>query len=354
MSQRNPSAVDVVVRAKANIARAKFDLALRAKLDKANAAIIQTRAVAGTTHSDQTLSNISVQYKNWDYIGHILMPTVIVDKPSGRYPTYNKRDRLNAPEDLMSNRSRANEITENRGTAPYTTEGYALEGFVDAAQAAAQDAPLDELVDQTAAVNDALAFRQELRHAAVLTNAANFAYSTTLAGVNQWSDYSGTSDPFANITAAKRTIWQPATGPTKIVGYTSAAVFDKLVQHPKIQASFKHVAGLVLPTRQQLAEYLGLDDLLVGESVVDTANEGQTMVTAPMWGKHFGIVRVAGSPGKRTAAFGYTLQFGQKETFQGFDPRHGVKGGYWTKVGWEVGEQVVAPDTGALILNAVA
>lgn len=348
-------AADVVLRAKALIESAKHDPKAKAKLDRANAALLHIKNVAGTTHADQTLTNVSVQYRNWDYIGQFLMPTVQVGQVSGRYPVYSKRDRMSSPDDSMSNRSTANEITENRSNATYACEPYALANFVEAAQLAAADAPLNEMVDLIAAINDHLAFKQEKRHAAILTTGANFGYTTALAGAAKWSDYTtGTSSPHTDITAAKRALWNPAQGPTSVVGYCSGAVYDKLVQHPHVVRDFKHVAGLVMPSRTQLAQYFGLDDLFVAEAQEDTANESQTAAYSAIWGNVFGVIRVARAPSLRTAAFGYTMQFGSKTALEWFDPRTGVKGGYHAKVGLEVDEKIVASDTGALITAVIA
>lgn len=346
---------DVVARAKALIARAKSDPKLKAKLDKANADLLRIKAVAGTTHSDQTLSNISIQYKNWDFIGGLLMPTVAVPIVSGRYATYSKRDRLATPSDAMANRATPNEVSENRSYDTFACLPYALKNHVDAAQLAAQDAPLNEMIDLVAAINDGLALNQEKRHATVLTTAANFGYSTTLAGTAQWSDYTtGVSSPYADIAAARDSVWNPMQGETRLVGYCPLAVYNKLRRHPQIVTDFKHQMGLKLPNRQDLANYFDLDDLLVAQGMEDTANEGQTEVDARIWGKVFGIVRVAKNPGPRTASFGSTLQFGPKVTSQWFDPEVGVKGGYKASVGFEACEKVTAPQAGALILAAVA
>jgi hypothetical protein len=118
--------------------------------------------------------------------------------------------------------------------------------------------------------------------------------------------------------------------------------------------NFKHMQGLKLPTSQQLAELFELDDLVVARAWEDTANDGQTAAYGRIWGKHFGIVRVATAPSIRTAAFGWTFRFGQKNTMQWYDPKPGVAGGYYAKVGLQEDHKVAARDTGSLILNAVA
>lgn len=332
IKSRDPKAIEAVLRSNQGLAR--------------------IRAVAGTLHIDKALTNLSIQYKNEDFIGTQLLPVVTVGEVSGLFFKYGKRDRLATPDDLMQGRSLPNEVTETRSTANYSCKDYALRDFVSVKTLKDQDAPLDEMADAVACVNDAIAFREEKRIAGVMTTAANFANTTTLSGTSQWNDYTN-SDPIADIETYRDLIWS-GMGSTKLVAYCGLAVWNKLKHHPKLIAEFKHVSGLKSLSRQQIAEYFELDDLLVSKAWEDTANEGQTASYGRLWGKHFGICRVAQTPGIRTAAFGYTMRHGDKVTNEWFDPAPGLGGGYWTKVGLEEDHNIVASDTGSLIVNAVA
>jgi hypothetical protein len=348
---------DSVQRLKAVFQRAKSgDKKAQRALEVANQRFLEgmrQRDVNGPLYSEGTLAQVSVQYKNNALIGGQLMPTIVVGKRSGKFFKYSKRDRLAAPETSVSKRSTPNEITESRTQDNYSTEGHALKGFVDAGDLLNQDAPLDEMLDVIAAVNDHLALAQEIRHADILTTASNYgSNTTTLAGASQWSDNS--SNPFAAIALARRTIWSGASGNTRLIGFCSSEVLDVLRMHTQTTTAFKHMGGLIAPDRTQLARFYGLDDILVGDAWKDSANEGQAYSQARVWGKDFGIVRVSASPSIRTAAFGYTFQFGQVETNEWYDPSIGVRGGYYARVGHEVDEKVVAADTGYLFKAAVA
>jgi hypothetical protein len=343
------------IKIKQLIERAKRDPELAAKLKRSNDALVRLKTLTpGQVHNDSTLANLSIQYRNEDFIGIQLMPVITVGKPSDKFFRYDKRNRLATPDDSVSTRSTPNEVAETRSQDNFSTRPYSLLEFVDEKTLQAQDAPLNEMVDAVAAVNDALAFREEKRIASVLTTAANFgAQTTTLSGGAQWSA-TGTSSPLKDITAARDAVWSGMGGSTRLVGYCGLAVYNAIRQHAETLAAFKHQSGLRLPTRQQLAEYLELDDLLVGKAWEDTVNEGQTATYGRIWGKHFGIVRVASSPSIRTAAFGYTFRFGQPDTNQWFDPKPGVAGGYYVKVGMQEDHKVAAQDAGYFIQNAIA
>lgn len=347
---------EIVRKAKALIKRGEHDPVVKAALERANQELVRLKSVSGSLHVDSTLSNISVQYRNEAFIGALLMPVVQVAKKSDSFFKYTKRDMLAVPDASMSNRSVPNEISKSRTTDNYSTKPYALTDFVDESDLRNQDAPLNEMIDLVADVNQGLDFSHEKRVATLLTTAANYSGNTaTKSGTTQWSDYTTyTESPHDAIAAARDAIWAPAQGSSRLVGFCSKAVFNKLRRHPTVITDFKHQAGLRLPTAQQLAEYFELDELLVGGAWEDTANEGQSQSLGRIWGKHFGIVRVAASPGIRHASFGYTFQFGERQTHEWFDPKPGVSGGYYAKVGVEQDEKIVAPDTGFLIVDAVA
>jgi hypothetical protein len=105
---------------------------------------------------------------------------------------------------------------------------------------------------------------------------------------------------------------------------------------------------------KMIAQWFGLDDILVGKARSDTTNDGQTAVAGRLWGKQFGIVRVAMNPGPRTACFGLTFQHGQKFTSQWYDPKPGIRGGYYAKVGVSQDYNVVANDCGYLYTTVVS
>lgn len=346
------SYADFLARVKSNIvSRDPKILAARKDADRA---VLNMKALTpGAVHNDGTLSNISIQYQNEEFIGTKLMPVVTVDRLSNKYFIYSKRDRLAAPDDSVGIRSMPNEVSENRTTDNYSCQPYALIDFVDQATVDNADSPLNEMVDLVDSVNDAIAYREEKRIATKLTTAGNFPSQTTaLSGSNQWD--AGGSNPVKDIQNCTANLWT-GKGKTKIVAYSSLEVYNVLARHPAILDLFKYGGSTPgLATAQMIANYFGIDEYLIGAGREDTANEGQTASYGRIWGKVFGVVRVATSPGPRTAAFGYTFRHGQKTTMQWFDPAPGVKGGYYAKVGLEEDHKIVASDTGFLITTAIS
>ena len=104
--------------------------------------------------------------------------------------------------------------------------------------------------------------------------------STTLSGTDQWSDYDN-SDPIANADTAKDTI-RKATGAKVNTLFIGDAAWNKLKEHPDIVDKYKHTqVGIITP--ELVAAVLDIDEVIVGDSVENTAAEGQTFAGADIW-----------------------------------------------------------------------
>lgn len=316
----------------------------------ANAGLRAKALTPGVSHNDATISNMSVQYRNEDYIGLRLMPIIPAANKTGTYFTYDKRAQLAYPDDQLGVRGSPNEITRTRGTASFTTLAYGYKDFVDNSELQNADAPLDDLADATGGLIEAIAFREELRIAAILTTAANYSGNTTALGSTvRWDDAG--SNPVGDIQSARNALWT-GRGPGKVVAFTSLAAWTAMQSNAQLQAMFQYTKdGLLKP--EQWANYFGIDELLIGAARKDTANEGQTASYSRIWGDVFGLVRVATTPSVRNASFGFTFRFGGIDTAQVYDPMIGAKGGYWAKASVEEVHKIVAPDTGYLITTVI-
>ena len=319
-------------------------------MKQANADLMRRALTPGVSHVDTTIQNMSVAYKNDDYIGERLMPVVPVPHKSDFFFTFDQRSSLGFPDDALGVRGSPNEITRARDRASFTTHGYGHKDFVDNSELQNADAPLDDLADATGGILDALTFRRELRIATILTTAANYGGNTTALGSSvRWDD--ADSKPISDIQSARAAMWTGG-GPGKVVAFTSLAVWTAMQNHAQFQEVFKYTAGGIL-NPAQWANMFGIDELLIGAARKDTANEGQAASYTRIWGDVFGLVRVSTSPSRRNASFGYTFRFGQVDSTQVFDPMVGTKGGWWVKAAVDETHKVVAPLTGFLLTSVI-
>jgi hypothetical protein len=337
----------------------KSAYALRSKdrdlYKRMNDELMQLKGVSsGSVHSNSFLSNMSVQYKNDDYIGERLVGLVPVAKRSDAFATYPKRERLAYPDDELGSRSHANELSETRSSSNYSVLDYGYQNFVSQETLDNQDPIFDEMMDLVEAINEGIAFRREARVATLLTTTSNFASGNyaTLSGSDQWDSASG-GNPVEDIQTAIAATWE-GRGASDLVGYCSLNVFNVLSRHPMILDMLKYQRS-GLAKRTEIAEMFGLTDLLVGAARKDTANIGQTASYSRIWGLDFGIVRVARRATKRSAHFASIFRMnGDPVTTEWFEPRVGKSGGHYAKVGVSEDLKVVASDAGYLYKSVVS
>lgn len=314
---------------------------------------MQQRAVSsGQVHSNAFLSNMSVQYANDAYILERIVGVVPVEKRSNDFAVYPRRERFEFPDDTMGARSHANEISETRESDNYSVKDYGLSNYVSQDTLDNQDAIFDEMVDIVEACNEGLALRRELRGATTLTTASNYSGNTvTLSGSDQWDSGAG-GNPIKDIQTAIASLFT-GFGATRTVAFCSLSAFVVLARHPLILDNLKYQRS-GLAKREEIANYFGLDELLVSSARKQTANEGQTASYARIWGTDFGVVRTAARPTKRSAHFASLFRMnGDPVTTQWDDPAIGTKGGHYAKVTAREDLKIVAAPTGYLIKSCV-
>ncbi|WP_054774806.1 hypothetical protein [Methylogaea oryzae] len=202
---------------------------------------------------------------------------------------------------------------------------------------------------------------REARVASQFTALSNYnaAYRTTLTGNDQWSDKTNSNPGDAILTMLESMLVRPN------IGWMGRQVWTKLRQHPKLVAAVMGKIGstAVLEAagkldRRAVADYFELDDLLIGETWVNTAKPGQTASMSRAWGKDAGFCRidknVRSVRGFSLPTFAFTAQWGQKISGTINDPNIGLEGGVWVRVGEHVKELLPYADAGCLFKNAVA
>ncbi len=142
--------------------------------------------------------------------------------------------------------------------------------------------------------------------------------------------------------------------PTQLV--LGRVVATKVLTHPKVvQAWHGNNGAYGVAPASFLAELLGLDQVVIGESWVNTAKKGQTVSQARLWGKFAALLYKAPVSSTSSApSFGITAQWGDRLTASYQDPKKGMRGSTVVRVGESVKELVMASDLGYLFSTAVA
>ena len=308
-----------------------------------------------SVHVDTLMAGFSVMYKNDEYIGERCMPPVMVGKRSDKYAVYTKRDRYAFPDDVIGSRSSPNELSETRTTANYSVVDYGYKNYLDLETVVNQDAPLNEMLDVVEAINEGIAFRRELRISTIVVTSGNYASGNTGAITStNWNDSTG-GTIIGDIQTATTALYR-GSSPTKLVGVCPIGVWNSSIfNNPALAERFKYTAGG--PTLvQQVANFFGLDELLIGRARQDTANDGQTVSYSRIWSTDvFAVLAVANRPTTRSLHFGSTFRMaGDPYTTEYADPGIGKRGGIWAKVSVSEDHKIVADDAGYLITGVAS
>lgn len=254
---------------------------------------------------DPILTEVAQGYQNNELIGGALFPTVKVNQRGGRIIQFGKEGfkLVNTARAPGENTKR---VQFGYAGAPYQLLDSSLEGqvSVEVMEEGMAGPGIDQETLAVNGVQSIMALGLEYAQASLARNAANYAASNkvTLSGTSRWSD--STSDPVADVEAAKEAI-RASTGKRPNVLVMGAAVMSKLKQHGKIIDRIKYT-GRDVPTPELLASLFGVQKVLAGEAVY--ANDAD--VFTDVWGKD---VVLAYTPSASLAqqglpSYGYTYQ----------------------------------------------
>jgi hypothetical protein len=302
-----------------------------------------------------------VNARNRGYIADQVIPRTRVDSPDFRYPEYPIDEAFAVYDTQVDRLGRLNEVVSSAGEATGSTKDWGLMEPVpyrDQAAAQASNLPFNLLARAARNVTGKVQLSREIRAATMLFSAGNYqnGYKQTLAGTGaggQWS--AADSKPVALIQdVAAGMLLQPN------VAVMGLPVRNILARHADISVSLGGAAqsGRIVPD-SEIASVLGVERIIVGNTIRATSKRGQALTTGSIWGKHLALLNIpgAGADGMVDAndpAFAMTFQWGEKVAGTIEDPYIGLWGGQRVKAGESLVEKLVAPFGGYLFTNAVA
>ena len=309
----------------------------------------------------QELTAIALAYSNRSYIADQVLPRVPVGSREFKWLQYNRDEMFTVPETMVGRKGVPNEVQFGASEVAGFVKDYGLDDLVPNEDLDAAPAGYDPLGRAVEGTSELVALDRELRVRDLVFNTATYpaANRATLSGTSQWSDYTN-SDPYSAIMAARDGMLMPFN--TGIIGRLA---WSKLRVHPKITAALAPSAAGnsstsnaqgAPATLQAVADLLELDQILVGESWVNTAKSGQTASFSRVWGKHMALLHLNPIASIRGNAitFGYTAEYGNRVSGSIPEPKVGLRGAQRVRVGESVNEIVCASDVGYYFQNIVA
>lgn len=252
------------------------------------------------------LTNFSLAYKSPRTVNMEILPFFPVKKDTGKIFSYGA-DNLIVVNALRAQNARSNEVGHTLQLLDhYNLKDHVLHTFVDREEKENADAAIKPKEDATAFVLDRIDLIRETSLASVMSDAAILTQNVTLAGTDQWSDYTN-SDPIDDMQTGIDAVFN-ATGLEPNTLFFSREVMMTLIHHPKLQAL---ATGAVVVTADVVMQLLKkqfpfIEKVIVASAIQNTAGEGQTKSLSGVWGKNAWVLYIAKKPGLRTRTFGWT------------------------------------------------
>lgn len=296
------------------------------------------------------LSAIAIGYRNPKLIADSVLPRITVGKKAFKYTEYPLADSFTVPDTLFPKKGTPNMVDFGGSEVTSMTIDYGLDDTIsnDDIDNAPEGSNLEGKGVEY--VTDLVALAREVRVAATIFDAANYASSNTLtlSGTSKFSDYVN-SDPLALLVEVLNT---PLIRPnTMTIG---RAAWTKLSTHPKVVKAAQGNSGdSGVATRARVAELLEIDNIFVGEGRLNTAKKGQTAVIQYVWGNNISLTYLnALADNQRGVTFGFTAQYGTKQAGSK-DVDMGINGSKLVRSAESIKELIVAKDVGFFLQNVI-
>ena len=266
---------------------------------------------AGNLYVSPLLTKFALAYTNENYIAEKIFPTVKVNKDTGQIATYSA-DNLRIEETERAQGSQTNEVSHTVTiSSHYTLVEHAIKELVTDEERQNYDNPIEPERDAVQNLTEKLMVMKESAIATVCDDESTLTNYTTLVTATQWDNYaSATSDPIGAIRTGVDSVRTNAGKRANTLIIAKNAV-DYLLDHPDIVDRLKYVnLADKANAFDALARIFGLDQILVGNSIYNSAVEGQTDSLSDIWSKFAVVAYIDPNPSMKTRTFGVTYTRG--------------------------------------------
>lgn len=318
--------------------------------------------MSGTPFSiNPAMVAVSVKYRNpaVTLIADQVLPRTMVNVKEFKYRVYDLGQGLTVPNTFVGRRGQPSEVEFTSTEQTDSAEDYGLDDPVpqdDIDQAAKSvsngGVAIDPLLDATEYLTDLILLDREVRAANIVFNPATYGASNKiqLSGTDQFDDPDSDALSILQQGLDSTLIFRPNT---LVIGQSA---WTKLRTNKSmlgaLQPNVTDPKGIL--TREQVAELLEIERVIVGSGFVNTARKGQAVAPARVWGGHCALLHInPQANAQRGITFGYTAQYGTRIAGSMPDSKIGLRGGQRVRVGETVREKVIAPELGYFIQDAV-
>lgn len=246
-------------------------------------------------------------------VGAQLMPFFDVPKPSGYFPKVDAAELLKSRETKRAAGGTYNRSPNFFSDDSFAAVEYGWEEPVDDSNAKNYASYFDAEADAAQIAQDVLLRGLEQRVAAVVEGL------TPHAVTNKWSNYSAAT-PLKDVQTAMNAV-EDATGVVPNVLQLTRTTFQNALLTDEVSGQIKYTqAYQTLPFDrkvQLLADYFGVERLVIARGVINGADEGQAFSSSGIWSNAKGCVMIVKNGSLRQVQLGRIMIWGQDSLGQG-------------------------------------
>lgn len=297
---------------------------------------------------DPVLTQIAMAYRNRELIADLVLPRVPVGGEDFKYTVFEKSERFTVPNTRVGRKSRTNEVEFGADEKTASTRDYGLEDPIPQSDIDNAGQRFNPVNQATEAMTDLILLDREIRVADLVMDSNQFGTDNKLAVSNPWTDDTN-GTPLDDILES---IDSPIMRPNVVTfGQADWRAFSR---HPQVVKAVHGNSGdSGIATRQQVANLLEVEEVLVGQSYVNNSRKGQDAAFSRVWSGVLAFHRNQAANTRNGITFGMTGQYQDRIAGQWEDKDIGLKGGQRVRVGESVKELLSAPDLGFLLTGTV-
>jgi len=275
------------------------------------------RPTSATTIQRPELAVIAYEYmleaSQRGFIGLEILPIFEVAEQSADYPVIPLEALIKTPVTKRAPRGNYNRSTWEFETDTYSCEEHGWEEPVDDAEANLYKRFFDAEEVAVKRAVDILLRGQEKRIADAVFNTGNITGTSNVG--TEWST-AATCTPRADVKAGKAAM-RAASGLMPNVMVIALKVLENLLVADEITDALKYTNPIELggleAQKRILAQYFGVDRLLVGGAIYDAAKKGKAMSITDLWNDEYcGLYKVStGSMDLKEPVLGRTFLWTQ-------------------------------------------
>jgi hypothetical protein len=271
-------------------------------------------------HYDQILGNISILYKNANYIGDKIAPVIPVTFRSDHYYVFSKADEFRDTAQYRAPGTSSNRDGFGLSTDSYECKEIAQSTKLEDETRANADAVLRIETAKTRFVTNKIALKNEVLLEALYMTTGNWDNSATPSVL--WDDYDD-SQPITDFETAIDAV-ESGHGLTCNTFVLAKNVWKKLKHHPQLIGRLSNDTTRIL-SLDDLRKLFDIEYIHIGKATKNTAQIGQTASYSAIWSKDVWVGYINQNPGLEEVSASYTYSWDYTNS-PGGEPEGAVRG----------------------------